>query len=154
MTNPYNASESKQSTLWPVHCVQGTPGANIIAEVDASKLQVIVEKGRDSRVEMYSGFSDTFGNKSDAASLDLAALLRENSVTHVYVVGLTGDCCVRYTALDAKKEGFETFVVKQGIRSVDEGEAGWGTAEKELSLCGISLIDLHGPEVGMVRHRS
>ena len=154
MTNPYDPSESKHSTLWPVHCVQGTPGANIIPEVDVSKIQVIVEKGRDSRVEMYSGFADMFGNKSDAASLDLAALLRENSITHVYVVGLTGDCCVRYTALDAWKEGLETFVVKQGIRSVDEGEAGWGAAENELRRYWVSIVDLDGPEVAMVRHRS
>ena len=103
---------------------------------------------------MYSGFADMFGNKSDAASLDLAALLRENSITHVYVVGLTGDCCVRYTALDAWKEGFETFVVKQGIRSVDEGEAGWGAAENELRRYWVSIVDLDGPEVAMVRHRS
>jgi len=150
MTNPAKPSETMQSTIWPVHCVQGTKGAEIISEIDTSKLDIVVEKGRDKRVEMYSAFADMFGNK-DGASVDLAALLKKKGVTHCFCVGLTGDCCVRYTAIDAKREGFVTCVLRDGTKSVDEGEKGWGSAEKEFGEVGVQVLLSSGPEVGRLR---
>ena len=147
MFNPANPSETKQTQLWPVHCVQGTPSAEIIPEVDLSKIDIIVEKGRDPRVEMYSAFSDAFGNKSDAANLDLAQFLKARGITHVYVVGLTGDCCVKCTALDAKKEGFEVYVVEDGTKSVDDGSKGWEAAKAELKSAGVEVVSLKSPQV-------
>ena len=58
---------------------------------------------------------------------------------------------MRYTALDATKEGFETFVIRQAIRSVDEGACGWGAAEKELLEKAVKLVDVEGAEVARVR---
>ncbi|MCJ1250747.1 NAD(+) salvage pathway protein [Trapelia coarctata] len=150
-TNPQNPSEWKQLTLWPVHCVQGTPGAEIIPEIDASKFDFVVEKGRDKRTEMFSGFADMFGNRSAVASLDLAALLKERGITHVYTVGLTGDCCVKCTAVDARKEGFETFVIREGTRSVDEGESGWGAAMKGFQAADVLVVSINDKQVGRVR---
>jgi nicotinamidase-related amidase len=149
MTNPENPSEMRESTVWPVHCVQNTFGAQIIPEINSVKLDVLVKKGMDARVEMYSAFADIFGNKS-GATLDLPALLREKAITHVYVVGLAGDHCVRCTALDARKEGFSTFVVQDATRSVDETK-GWSTAVKEFKEAGISVIDSTSPEIERIK---
>ena len=151
MTNPCNSNETKQTPIWPVHCVAGTPGAEIISEIEVSKLDFIVQKGRDKRVEMFSGFADAFGNKSDGASLDLAAMLKESAITHVYVAGLTGDCCVRCTALDAKQEGFEVCVIEEATRSVDPGEQGWGSAVKEFHEAGIEVVSIAGSQVKRVK---
>ena len=152
MINPSNPSETRQTTIWPVHCVQGTKGAQIISEIDTSHFEFIVEKGKDKRVEMYSGFADAFGNKSDvSASLDLAALLSSRGITHVYIVGLTGDCCVKCTAIDAKKEGLEVYVVEEGTRSVDSGEKGWAAAKQELELAGVQVVSINGSQVGRVK---
>ena len=149
---PSDGSRSQEVPIWPAHCLQGTKGADIIPEIDISKLDDEVEKGRDSRVEMFSSFADVFGNKSsEAASLDLAARLKGAGVTHVYTVGLAGDYCVKCTALDAKKEGFEVYVVEEATRSVDAGEKGWGAAKEELIKAGVKIASIEGPEVAMVQ---
>lgn len=150
MVNPFKLSESTKTQLCPVHCVQGTPGADIIPEIDTSTLDAIVEKGRDGRIEMYSGFMDAFGGKL-GASLDLGALPRKNNISHVYVVGLAGDYCVKATAIDAKREGFETYVVREGVKSVDDSERGWGQAVREMDKMGVMVVGMDQDEVNKVR---
>lgn len=147
ITNPVDPTESQEIPVWPVHCVRGTTGAEIIPEIDTSKFDVIMEKGRDKRIEMFSAFADTFGKKSMAASLDLAALLRSHAVKCIHVVGLAGDFCVKCTALDARKEGFEVLLINEGIRSVDAGYEGWGAALKEFENAAISIVSIDGPEI-------
>lgn len=150
--NPSDETQSYEIPLWPAHCVQGTDGFEIIPEIDESKLDEVVEKGRDRRLEMFSGFADVFGSKSsEAASQDLAGLLHRAGITHVFTVGLAGDYCVKCTALDAKKEGFEVYVVQEATRSVDAGENGWGAATKELGKAGVEIISIEGPEVARVK---
>lgn len=117
-----------------------------------TELDVVVEKGKDSKVEMFSGFADVFGNKSSvAASMDLAERLKNARVTHVFTVGLAGDFCVKCTALGAKKEGFEVCVIEEATRCVDAGEKGWGAAKNELANSGIEVTHINGPEVQRVR---
>jgi nicotinamidase-related amidase len=140
VSNPANPKEKEKLQLWPVHCVQDTDGANIIPEINSSKLELIVKKGLDRRTEMFSAISDMFGNKEGVATVDLASYLKGKGVTHVYAVGLTGDCCVRYTALDAVKEGFRVFVIEDGVKSVDQGQKGWGEARDELEAAGVKII--------------
>lgn len=150
MINPFDPAETKQTRLWPVHCVQDTPGADIIPEIDTSRFDAIVRKGQDRRVEMYSGFADAFGGKL-GASMDLAALLREKRVSHVYVVGLAGDYCVKATAMDAQKEGFKTCVIEEGVKSVDPSEKGWGEVKREIEEGGVSVVRVDGVAVNKVR---
>ena len=101
---------------------------------------------------MFSAFADVFGRKGDAlSSHDVAALLRDAQVKQVFVTGLAGDCCVFHTALDAGKEGFEVFIVKEAIKSVDTGDNGWVAAEKKLQAAGVNLVSLNGPEIGKFR---
>jgi nicotinamidase-related amidase len=116
--NPLNHNESQETRLWPDHCVQGTKGAELLSELDVSKVHHIVEKGQDKRVEMYSAFADPFTNPNVARS-KLAVLLKDQGITDVYVAGLAADYCVKCTAQDAQKEGFKTWVVGEATRAVD-----------------------------------
>ncbi|KAI4205818.1 MAG: hypothetical protein LQ350_000003 [Teloschistes chrysophthalmus] len=152
VVNPKNPAESISVPIWPVHCVQGTPGAEIIPELDQSRLDRIIDKGRDKHVEMFSAFADSFGNKTGtAASFDLAKYLKENRIGRVFVVGLTGDYCVRCTAIDAHKEGFEVFVIEEAVKSVDSGANGWGSVKPELQALGVGVISIDGPEVQAIK---
>lgn len=150
--DPDDPSKSQEIPIWPVHCVQNTTGAEIIPEVDVSNIDHIIEKGRDKRVEMFSGFYTCFGTKSDAASHDLGALLKEANVHDVFVAGLAGDTCVRCTAIDAKKEGFKVYIVDEATRSVDPGKNGWEAVKQEMADIGINVVTIKGPEVAAI-HR-
>lgn len=116
--NPHNPEETQETRLWPDHCVQGTKGAELVPDLDTSKLDEIVEKGQDKRVEMYSAFADPFKNPCVAKS-GLADMLRKLDITDVYVVGLAADYCVKHTAIDAQREGFQTWVIGDATRAVD-----------------------------------
>ncbi len=150
MTNPLNRAESQRTRLWPVHCVQGSPGAEIIPEIDGSMFDAVVEKGMDRNVEMYSAFADPFGRKL-GTNLDLAAMLNDSDISHVYVVGLAGDYCVSCTAIDAQKEGFKVYVVREGVKSVDPSDNGWGAAVRTMEEIGVNIVGLNGDEVNKVR---
>ncbi|KAK5446607.1 NAD(+) salvage pathway protein [Exophiala xenobiotica] len=143
--------QTMKQRLWPVHCVQQTNGAEIIDEIDLSKIDTTVKKGMDSRVEMYSAFSDSFGNMTAGAGgvdLDLADLLKAKAITHVYVVGLAGDYCVKDTALGSAKAGFATYVIEEAQRCVDP--TAWPDVKAELSQGSVSLVSFESDEVKRV----
>jgi nicotinamidase/pyrazinamidase len=94
---------------WPVHCVAGTRGAQLHADLDQSRIDVIVDKGQDVGTDGYSGFAGT----------DLDALLRARGITQVTVVGLATDYCVKNTALDALRAGFAVTVDGGAVRGVE-----------------------------------
>ena len=106
---PDHGSFTEQGGIWPVHCVQGTPGAELHPALDTEPVDAIVDKGQDPGTEGYSAF--------DATSL--AETLRARGVDAVTVVGLATDYCVKNTALDALREGFAVRVDRAGIRGVD-----------------------------------
>jgi nicotinamidase-related amidase len=133
---------SYETRLWPTHCVQHTSGAELAPELDASALDAVVEKGTDARVEMYSAFYDPLR----VCDTGLAATLRREGVTHVFVVGLAADYCVRSTAEDAAREGFETVVVEEGTRAVDP--VAWEDMRGKLE--GVSVVSVDGEDVGRV----
>ncbi|TDZ16479.1 Nicotinamidase [Colletotrichum orbiculare MAFF 240422] len=144
IVNPQNSAETYHTRLWPVHCVQGTPGAALVPELDAAAVDTVIEKGQVKEVEMYSVFHDPFQSPRVADS-GLAAMLRDKGVTDVFVVGLAGDYCVKFTALDAVKEGFRTFIVEEGTRPVDAEK--WDECKGELEASGVKIISVEGPEV-------
>ncbi|KAK6330988.1 NAD(+) salvage pathway protein [Orbilia javanica] len=143
--NPYNPSETYKTRLWPDHCVQGTKGAELVPELDQSLLDGIVEKGTDDRVEMYSCFHDPFEHPRVSDS-GLVGRLQKKDVTHVYVVGLAMDYCVKYSAIDARKAGFEVYVVEEGTKAVDPST--WEEVRKELEGYGIIMVGTGGREMG------
>lgn len=140
--------ETMMQRLWPVHCVQGTRGAELIPELDASNADINVKKGMDARVEMYSAFSDSFGNLTSGkggVNLDLAEVLHFHDITHVYVVGLAGDYCVKETALGAAKAGFATYFIEEAQRCVDPGA--WDGVKQALVQGGVSVVSAQEEEV-------
>ncbi|KAF2998672.1 NAD(+) salvage pathway protein [Neopestalotiopsis sp. 37M] len=142
--NPANPEETYESRLWPVHCVQGTPGAELIPELAIGKVDKIMEKGQDERVEMYSPFYDPFESPQGCDS-GLADLIRSYNVTDVYVVGLAADYCVFNCAKDSAKEGFKTYVVEQGTKAVDPD--GWPQKRKELEDLGAEIVSMESDKV-------
>jgi nicotinamidase-related amidase len=148
IANPENPAETETTRLWPIHCVQESKGATLIPELDVGRVQRIVQKGMDDRVEAYSAFGPPFRDPPVGKS-DLADVLKNESITHVYVVGLALDYCVKCTAIDAAEEGFQTYVVREGTKAVDPGE--WGNVEKEMAGKNVVMVDLSGEEVGKVK---
>jgi nicotinamidase/pyrazinamidase len=111
---------------WPVHCVQGTFGAELHADLDHGGIHRVVDKGHDRDTEGYSAFDET----------GLAAALRDAGVSEVTVVGLATDYCVRATALDALREGFAVTVDTAGTRAVDVQEGDGQRALAEIRAAG------------------
>ncbi|KAL6923106.1 hypothetical protein ACHAP8_003996 [Fusarium lateritium] len=136
ITHPHDSSRSYTTTLWPIHCVQGTSGADLVPELDASRLHAVIEKGQDERVEMYSAFYDPF-KVSDSG---LAGMLGEQQVTDVFVVGLAADFCVKATAEDAVKEGYSTWIVNEGTKPVMPDK--WEECRKGMEEKGIKFTSV------------
>jgi nicotinamidase/pyrazinamidase len=98
-----------QGGIWPVHCVAGTQGAQLHPDLDRTKIDITVDKGQAVDTDGYSGFEGT----------DLEETLRERGITQVTVVGLATDYCVKNTALDALRAGFQTTVDSSAARAVE-----------------------------------
>jgi nicotinamidase-related amidase len=126
---PDHGSFAERGGPWPVHCVQGTPGAELNPALDASRLDVIVDKGQDPETEGYSGFDGT----------DLAELLRERGIDRVTVAGLATDYCVKNTALEALQEGFTVIVDTSAVRGVEVEPGDSERALAEMRAAGASL---------------
>jgi nicotinamidase/pyrazinamidase len=115
--------------IWPVHCVQGTPGAELHPGLDRSKIDEVVDKAQDRYTQGYSAFHRN----------DLAERLREWDVDHVYVAGLATDYCVKNTVLDALDEGFQVTVVTDAVRGIDVEPGDSGRALKEMRRAGAAM---------------
>jgi nicotinamidase/pyrazinamidase len=126
---PDHGSFSEQGGPWPIHCVQDTEGAELHPALDRSRIDVVVDKGQDPGTEGYSGFEGT----------RLDDLLRERGVDKVTVVGLATDYCVKNTALDALRAGFEVTVDGEGVRGVEVEEGDSERALGELREAGATV---------------
>ena len=124
-----HGSFTAQGGIWPVHCVQGTDGAQLHPALDTQPLDAIVDKGQDPGTEGYSAFDAT----------GLAETLRARGVDAVTVVGLATDYCVKNTALDALGEGFKVRVDLAGVRGVDVEPGDSERALDELRAAGATV---------------
>lgn len=104
-----------EQVLWPDHCVQGSRGADFHPALNMQKVEAIFRKGMDREIDSYSGFFDNGARKSTG----LAGYLREHRVRKVFVCGLAADYCVAFTAKDALRENFDTFVITDAARAID-----------------------------------
>ena len=129
---PDHESFSEQGGPWPVHCVQGTPGAELHPALDQSQVDAIVDKGQARDTEGYSAFE----------AEELGQLLREHEVTDLTVVGLATDYCVLNTARDALKVGFTVTVDRSATRAVDAQPGDGDRALEELEGLGAEIADL------------
>src|SRR5699024_7715677 len=96
---------------WPVHCVQGTIGAEFHPDLNTESIDQVLEKGTANVDDGYSAF--------EATNLNLTQFLESKKVDTVYVCGIATDYCVLSTALDSVKSGFKTFVIQDAIRAVN-----------------------------------
>jgi nicotinamidase/pyrazinamidase len=126
---PDHGSFKAQGGMWPEHCVQGTPGAELHPALDRALVDVVVDKGQDPATEGYSGFEAT----------NLAQLLRERGVDHVTVAGLATDYCVKNTALDALRGGFGVTVDSTATRAVELEPGDGQRALEEVRAAGASV---------------
>lgn len=107
--------EYGEQVLWPDHCVPGTPGAEFHPGLDRIPAEFTVRKGFDPAVDSYSAFYEN----DRRTPTGLAGYLRERGFRRVFLVGLATDFCVLYSAVDARREGFEAAVVEDGVRGID-----------------------------------
>lgn len=121
--------------LWPDHCVQGAEGADFHPELDMSKVDHVVRKGTDPEIDSYSGFFDNGHRKATG----LADYLREQGVSRVWVMGLATDYCVKFTALDALRLDFETFVIEDGCRGVELAPGDIARALDDMRAAGATV---------------
>ncbi len=126
---PDHGSFEEQGGPWPPHCVQGTEGAQLHPALDQALVDRVIDKGMAVDADGYSAFEAT----------ELERLLRERDVDRLTVVGLATDYCVKNTAIDAAREGFDVSVDREGIRAV-EVEAGDGErALDEMRDAGVRV---------------
>src|SRR3954454_13399999 len=104
-----------KQVLWPDHCVQGTDGALLSKDLSIPQAELIIRKGFHKDVDSYSAFTEADGKTTTG----LAAYLKARQIERLFVVGLATDFCVAWTALDARKAGFETYVVEDACRGID-----------------------------------
>lgn len=126
-----------EQILWPVHCVQGTPGASFAAALDVAGIDHVVRKGMDERIDSYSAFFDNGHRKATG----LVEHLRERGIEHVVVMGLAADVCVKFSVHDALDAGFAVTLVRDGIRGVDMQPGDTQTAIDAMRAAGAAVID-------------
>ena len=124
-----HASFREQGGPWPPHCVQDTPGAELSPALERDRVDAIVDAGYRRDLEGYSGFEET----------NLEELLRARGVEQVTVVGLATDYCVRETAADALRVGFDVTVDRGGIRGIDVEPGDSERALDELRAAGAHV---------------
>lgn len=125
---PGHASFVEQGGPWPVHCVQGTPGAALHPDIDRVAA-VVVSKGSNPWRDAYSAFDGT----------PLAGLLHGAGVTRLVIGGLATDYCVRATAMDGLREGFEVVVLRDAVRAVDAQPGDGARALEAMEAAGADL---------------
>src|SRR5215216_6644501 len=126
---PDHASFETQGGPWPVHCVQGTHGAELHPAMRDVPVEAVVDVGAEREDEGYSGFEKS----------KLEYLLRELDVDRVAVVGLATDYCVRASTIDACELGFDTTVITDAIRAVDVNPGDGERAIEEMKEAGAKL---------------
>jgi nicotinamidase/pyrazinamidase len=149
-TAPFQRIElhGQPQTLWPDHCVQGTPGAALHPAIDWSPADLILRKGSDPRVDSYSGFRENHGPRGTRPATGLAGWLRERGVDEVFVCGLARDVCVLWTAQDAVALGFRATLLWDLTRPVAPG--GDEDLRRTLREAGIAIADSTSLEAAAV----
>jgi nicotinamidase/pyrazinamidase len=121
--------------LWPVHCVESTPGAELHPRLDRSRIEAIFRKGTDPQIDSYSGFFDN-GRRH---ATGLGDYLRRQGVSEVYLCGLATDYCVKCTALDAVSLGLKTHLIPEACRGVNLQPDDADRALAEMQARGVIL---------------
>ncbi|UUP17552.1 bifunctional nicotinamidase/pyrazinamidase [Nitratireductor thuwali] len=123
-----------EQTLWPDHCVQGTHGAEFHDDLEWTKAELVIRKGFRREIDSYSAFFEN----DHRTPTGLSGYLRERGITRVTLAGLATDYCVAYSALDARRQGFEAAVLLDACRGIDLGGS-MAAMEKRMREAGVAL---------------
>jgi len=121
--------------LWPDHCVQRTAGADLHPHLDIPHAAMVIRKGFRPEIDSYSAFYEN----DRKTPTGLSGYLRERGLTRIFLAGLAFDFCVRYSAEDARREGFAAVVIEDACRAIDVDESVAATRESFASL-GVTCI--------------
>jgi nicotinamidase/pyrazinamidase len=134
---PYEAVEVAYGpqVLWPDHCVQGTEGAEFRPDLQLANLELVVRKGFRPQIDSYSALYEN----DHKTPTGLTGYLRERGLKRVFVAGLAFDFCVRYSAEDARRQGFDVVVIEDACRGIDVGGSVQATRESFAKL-GIETV--------------
>ena len=131
---PYETIQASYGpqTLWPDHCIQGSPGAEFHADLDIPHVELILRKGFRSSIDSYSAFTEN----DKTTPTGLAGYLRERGFRRIFLAGLAYDYCVRFSAVDALRTGFQAFVFEDACRAVSLGDSVADT-QREFAETGV-----------------
>jgi nicotinamidase/pyrazinamidase len=125
-----------QQTLWPDHCVQGTPGAAFHPQLATERAELVIRKGFRPEIDSYSAFHEN----DRRTPTGLAGYLRERGLQRIFLVGLATDFCVYYSAVDARRLGFAAVLIEAGCRAIDLAgslDAAW----TDMAKAGVQRVD-------------
>jgi nicotinamidase/pyrazinamidase len=124
-----------KQVLWPDHCVQGTDGAALSKDLAIPQAELILRKGFNKDVDSYSAFTEADGKTSTG----LASYLKSRKLQRVFLAGLATDFCVAWSALDARKAGFDTYVIEDACRGIDT-QGSLAKAWADMTKAGVKRI--------------
>ena len=124
-----------KQVLWPDHCVQGTDGASLSKDLSIPQAELIIRKGYHKDTDSYSAFTEADGKTTTG----LAAWLKARKLQKLFVAGLATDFCVAWTAMDARKAGFEAFVIEDACRGIDT-QGSLAKAWADMAKAGVKRI--------------
>jgi nicotinamidase/pyrazinamidase len=126
-----------EQILWPVHCVQGTKGAAFAPGLDTLRIEAIIRKGMERKIDSYSVFFDNDHRKDTG----LGGYLKARGTEQLYLCGLAEDVCVLFSALDARNLGFETYLVTDATRGVDLNKGDIDRARQQMHDAGVQFVE-------------
>jgi nicotinamidase/pyrazinamidase len=142
---PFETTKLSYGTqvLWPDHCVQGTEDAALHKDLDLPRAQAIVRKGFHADVDSYSAFEEA----DRKTPTGLGGYLKQRAIKRLFVTGLATDFCVAWTAMDARKAGFETYVIEDATRAIDLNGS-LAAAWKQMKDKGVQRIQSGDLDLG------
>ena len=134
---PFETTKLEYGTqvLWPDHCVQGTDGAALHKDLNIAHAQLVIRKGYHEKVDSYSAFLEA----DRKTQTGLAGYLKARGITTCYIAGLATDFCVAWTALDARKAGFQAAVIEDACRGIDLNGS-LAAAWKDMAKAGVKRM--------------
>lgn len=135
--DPYDVIEMPygDQVLWPDHCVQGTPGAEFHPDLDTTPAELIIRKGFRPEIDSYSAFFENDGTTPTG----LTGYLEQRGIDELFLCGLAADFCVKWSALDGRKQGFDVYVVEDATRGIDQ-DGSLAQAWQEMNEAGVQVI--------------
>ena len=124
--------------LWPDHCVQGTKGAEFHRDLDVPQAELVLRKGYRRSIDSYSAFYEN----DHRTPTGLSGYLRERGLTRVFIAGLAFDFCVRYSAEDARRQGFAVVVIEDACRGIDI-DGSIESTQHDLAAIGVASIEVN-----------